>query len=57
MSPPQQGPANLTACAGAGRCLLTSIHEIGPVDDSEPLEDPVQGVLGERGPGNGDAFR
>ena len=30
---------------------LTSVHEVGPVNDSEPLENSIQGFLGKRGPG------
>lgn len=36
---------------------LTSVHEVGPVDDPEALEDSVQSFLGERGPGYRYAFR
>lgn len=36
---------------------LTSVHKVGPVDDSEALEDAIQRLLGQCGPGNGYAFR
>lgn len=35
-------------------CVNTSIRQVGPVDDSVPLQVPIESLSGQRHPGDGD---